>query len=194
MSAYDAFTMYCALKAHFNQRTYDYFKFGGKMKNINPTTLEDRGDWKFFERLARHEDPFGYTVANLVHNRAWYVGEMGPDSDDIYVQWKRRRHSLEYLFTTQLKYFDPVKFKSYFEVKKGAHPEVFYMYMRKEIDLESLVVLSACLCTYSYWNSSLGSDLIWEEIGLLIRKYRPFLEFDKKHYRKLIKEYLKNEV
>ena len=194
MSSYDAFVMYSALKAHFNQKTYDYFKFHGIGKFADPDIFEKRLDWKFFDRLSRHPDPFGYTVANLVHNRAWYVGEMDDRHDDIYVAWKRRRHSLEYQFKEALKRLDPQKFKSYFEVKDSAHPEIIYMYMRKEISLESLVVLSACLCTYSYWNGALGSDLIWEEVGTLIRKYRPFLEFDKKHYRKLIKEYMKNET
>ena len=52
MSAYETYSTYLAMQAHFNRGNYDFFKYNGKMK-VKEETFFARKDRYFFEKASR---------------------------------------------------------------------------------------------------------------------------------------------
>ena len=51
MTGYETFSLYQALKLHFTQESYDFFKYNGKT-NVSVTTFENRKDKYHFYKHA----------------------------------------------------------------------------------------------------------------------------------------------
>jgi hypothetical protein len=79
MTGYETFGLYQALKLHFTQESYDFFKYNGKT-NVSVTTFENRKDkyhfYKLSRRLAQKEDMIDFIVANLVEDEKTWVGSL----------------------------------------------------------------------------------------------------------------------
>ena len=61
IDGYEAFSMYQSLKLHFNQQSYDFFKYNGKT-NTSKMVFENRKDKYHFYKLARK-----VTQLSLIH-------------------------------------------------------------------------------------------------------------------------------
>jgi hypothetical protein len=190
MTAFEAYCLYIGLKNHFTQTTYDYFKYNGK-STASIESFNKRIDKYFFVKLAKHKDPKGFLIANLIADQSFWVGQLthNQQTNEIYKQWLKRKQSLQYQFKEDLKKIPPNKFQQHFLVQNN-HPKVIVLFLQNQISLESLCIMIDSIQCYSYLNKQLNDDVVWDYVGKLIRKYTPFIEYDKKHYRKLIKEYV----
>ena len=102
MEPYEAYVKYLALKSHFSDKNYDFFKYNGKVKAWR-TTFESRKDKYFFYKLSKKKDPVEYLVANFVGSDDFYIGNIREDkSDEVYMDWKKRIESLTYTFKSDL--------------------------------------------------------------------------------------------
>ena len=52
MDTIDIYLMYCAMKAHFENKGYDFVKFNGKTK-VSRNSFYKRNDRIFFVKLSR---------------------------------------------------------------------------------------------------------------------------------------------
>ena len=90
---YEAYVKYLALKSHFSDKNYDYFKYNGKVKAWR-ATFEQRKDKYFFYKLSKKKDPVEYLVANFVGSNDFYIGNIRADeSDQIYMDYKKRKEN-----------------------------------------------------------------------------------------------------
>lgn len=175
------YQLYVGLKLHFNNPDYDWFKYNQKLK-ISKKAFESRNDKAFFYHLAKQENPVHYLVSLLIEDDFW-IGDM-VGQEQIYRNWQARIQSLSYLFKSDLgKMGDDIP--GLF-VAKQDQPEIIRMYMRKEISLESLVIMADLLDMIPYWDKALGEDMIWMPIRLRLVKYKPFLQYDKTRFRGFI--------
>jgi len=69
-----------------------------------------------------------------------------------------------------------------FKITKSQHPYIIKAFLRKTITLETLVILEKIFPFTGYFDSNIGDDVMWPDISRLIRKYKPFLRFDKEKY------------
>lgn len=178
MSAYDCYKEYLALKQHFTQPGYDYFKYNGKVK-ANVNSFESRADKVFFMKISKHTDPVNFMLANLVENEKTWVKEMAysPVAEQVYTSWLKRNQSLLYNFKEEINKLDD-DFDSNFKVVDNSHPNVIKLYLRKEISLETLVILVDQVKCIAYWSKRFEYDPTMEEVLKKIQKYRPFLKYD----------------
>ena len=192
MTSYEAYCLYVALKNHFTQTTYDYFKYNGK-STASVASFEKRIDKYFFVKLAKHKDPKGFLIANLIADQSFWVGQLthNQQSTEIYKQWLRRKQSLQYQFKEDLHKIPAAKFQQHFMIN-NSHPKILVLFLQNQISLESLCIMIDSIQCYSYLNKQLKDDVVWDYVGKLIKKYTPFIEFDKKHYRQLIKDYIQD--
>jgi len=58
--------------------------------------------------------------------------------------------------------------------------------MRKDICLETLILIDRCCNMFKYWDKELHDDIMWPDIKLKAIKYSPFLNVDINKYRELI--------
>ena len=191
MEPIDVYLMYCAMKAHFSRKDYDFLTYKGKSR-VPRNSFYKRKDRIFFVKLSHkyedYEDIKNYFVANFVTERNGYIANF---NDENYKIWKDRRSNFYDIFTEEIRPF--VKdFNPIFKVKNSEHPFLLKEYLGKRVSLETLIILDELLEFTINWNRSLAEDYIWYDINKLMKNYKRFLTIDKNYYRiqllKLIEE------
>ena len=182
---YEVYIKYLALKSHFSDLNYDYFKYNGKVKAWR-STFDTRKDKYFFYKLSKKKDPIEYLVANFIASENFYIGNIRADeSDQIYMDYKKRKESLSYIFKSDLSKMKE-NFNDNIVVPDNEHPYLLRLYMRGDISLETLTLINKCVNIFDYWDKELKDDIMWPDIKLKAVKYDPFMSVDINKYREII--------
>jgi len=185
MTGYEAYKLFSALSRHFEGK-YDYFKYGSNI-SLKPETYERKPSniINRSEHLARKhpyadelEEFILATMVTPMSKRPWIGDMLGNEAQERYVAWQGRTQSLNYNFISEMKNLmrRTDSFDALFVVRPNEHPEILLAFLRKEITLESLVLLDMATNFVSRLDSKLDGDSIWRESKLKIQKYRPFIE------------------
>lgn len=185
MTPFEVYKKYIALKNHFTQKNYDYFKYNGQVK-VNAQTFETRRDKYFFYKLSKRKDVEEFLLANLVDgSRDFWIGEMREHiPEEIYRKWRKRKESLTYTFKEDISKMKD-DFDSNFKVEKYGHPYLLRMYLRQEVCIETMIILDMLVDYANVWNKKLKNDLLWTEVYHIMCKYRPFLSIDLDKFKKV---------
>ena len=193
MMPFDAYRCYLSLKNHFTKEKYDYHKYCGKSR-ATVQSFYKRKDRFWFEKLARNKndkevvDFFVYNFITCTDPSKLWIGEMMREGEDRYTEWKKRNQSLTYIFTEEVEsIFSDKNFDSMFTLDGTTHPQILKEYLRKNISIETLVILDQILGFKKEWDSKL-TDPVWQSVSLRMRKYSPFLNIDVFRYKKILKK------
>ena len=182
---YEAYVKYLALKSHFSDKNYDFFKYNGKVRAWR-TTFETRKDKYFFYKLSKQKEPIDFMLANFISNDDFYIGDIREDkANETYMEYKKRMQSLSYVFKSDLSKMKE-DFNENIIVPKNEHPYLLRLYMRKDICIETLTLIDRCVKMFTYWDKELADDIMWPDIKLKATKYSPFLNVDINKYREII--------
>lgn len=190
-TAYDVFKDYIALKNHFTTKSYDYFKYQGKSRSITPEKYNQRKDKVFFMKLAKHRDPKNFLVANFIEGDTW-IGSLAynEQAQNTYTEWLKRTQSLTYIFKNEIEKLND-DCNSNFIVEDNQHPLALKLYLRKEISIETLVILIDVVRCFSHWQKQLGDDVVWKDLSHKLVKYKPFLQYDRANCKKILLDHFK---
>ena len=186
---HDTFLVYCdyvALKQHFSKPGYDYFKYNGKMR-LKPSSFNGRKDKLFFQKLAKRVDYKDFLIANLSVNEKAWIRDLAysEQAEKIYSDWQKRQQSLSYVFKQELgKLEEP--FDSNLLCEDNEHPYLLRLYLSNEISLETICILLDLTKAYKHWDDKLKYDPLWDSISLKIKKYMPFIKYDKEKIKKIV--------
>lgn len=185
MTPFEVYQMYVALKNHFTQKNYDYFKYGGKVK-VKPETFETRKDKYFFYKLSKRKDVRDFLLANLVDgSKDFWIGEVREHMpEEIYLRWRKRKESLSYIYTQDLTNMKE-EFDENFKVPEYGHPYLLRLFLRQDVCIETLIILDMLVGYSKLWNRKLQKDLIWNEVYTKMIKYRPFLSINIDKFKKV---------
>ena len=177
MSGFDCYQTYLAVNNHFKQKSYDFFKYHGKI-SAKTASYEARKDKYFFEKASRkfkRDDFIKYLVANFTKGNTWIGELLTPKTEIDFKKWRKRIESLTYNFKEELSHIHDKEedFNHLFVIEKGKHPYAFRLYQRGTMSLETLVLLDDLVHFTKHWSKQ--NDLILNEVIELIHKYRPFL-------------------
>lgn len=179
MNSFEAYVLYLALKQHFRDKSYDFFRYSGKV-SASVSSFEKRYDRYAFTKLSKHRDPKGLVLANLLINRNVTAQEcVSQQGQQNYLEWARKNQSISYLFSEELKVLDK-DFKSNFTIKNGSIPKIMHLFFEKKISLETFVIILDSTGVLTYYDNKLGTNTLWNDISFLVKKYIPFIEYDKK--------------
>ena len=182
---YDAYVKYLAMKSHFTDKKYDYIKYNGKVKAWR-TTFETRRDKYFFYKLSKQKNPEEFLLANFVDGNDFYIGDIREDkANEVYTEFKKRQQSLSYVFKNELSQLKE-NFNDNIIVPTNEHPYLLRLYLRKDICLETLILIDRCVKMFAYWDKELSDDIMWPDVKLKAQKYSPFLNVDINKYREII--------
>jgi len=182
---YEAYVKYLALKSHFSDKNYDFFKYNGKVRAWR-TTFETRKDKYFFYKLSKQKEPIDFMLANFISNDDFYIGDIREDkANETYMEYKKRMQSLSYVFKSDLSKMKE-DFNENIIVPKNEHPYLLRLYMRKDICIETLTLIDRCVKMFTYWDKELADDIMWPDIKMKATKYSPFLNVDINKYREII--------
>ena len=187
MTPFDAYQLYLALKLHFKDEDYDYFKYQGKVK-ANVDSFKARRDRYFFDKIAKLNSPLGFLLSNLIVAPNSYIRDLayGDEQKAIYDKWRKIRESLTYHFTEQLNKLDD-DLKSSLVPFSAQHPEIIRKYLAQEISLETLCIICDITNCLPYWEAQKLNDTMFNEVVFLIKKYLPFIEYDKEKFKQIIR-------
>ena len=193
MEAIDAYKTYLALKNHFMQDSYDYFKYNKKV-NVTYDSFLKRKDKIFFAKLGNRKDKYleDFLIANFLYDPKMWVGELlSDDCEERYTQWKKKQESLSYLFKNEIDFASGWKsdeLNDFFDAKQnGDHPPIIKKYLRGEISLETLAILNSLLHFVKRYDTMI-TDPIYREVSKLCKKYQPFLKYDTAKMKKTLRD------
>jgi hypothetical protein len=182
MEGVAAYSTYLALKRHFCSDSYDYFKYQGKVKGVESSFVK-RKDRYFFVKLGRNMGNYleGFLIANMVEDPNVWVGNLlTEESAQVYKHWQKKQESLSYHFINEISFLDQIKAKDFnelFSVRSHDHPEIIKRFLRKEISIESLIILNEIL-TFIQGYDKILNDPVYNGVSRLCKKYRPFMQVD----------------
>lgn len=187
VTPFDAYKRYLSYRMHFTTDNYDYVKYNGKV-NAKESSFEVRKDKYFFYKLSKHKDLDGFLIANMLNaeNHKTWVGELvqGDDADQIYADWLKRQQSLAYVFENDINKMDD-DYNSNIIVPENGLPKLYQLIVRRDISLETAVILNKLTPYSNYWNMKKIDPYIWPDIHKKLVKYTPFVQFDKDRFRKI---------
>lgn len=189
MSAFECFKEYMALKNHFNQPTYDYFKYNGKLK-VTADTFNKRRDKLFFQKVAKHDDVHNFLLANFAANEKAWIRDLAysEQAEKNYKDFIKRQQSLTYVFKNDLGKLDP-NFDNNFKIKNNEHPILLKKYLGGEVSLETLCLLIQLVGAKKLWDKKMEYDLVWSGLKVKIEKYTPFIKCDKEKMKEIVVDY-----
>jgi len=189
-SGYGAYMLFVALRTHFDKSNYDFFQMNGKLR-ASKESYYKRNDRKFFEKIAKDynaEALRDFYIANILEDRIYITELLDEKAEDAYNDYTRRRQSLSYIYTNELGRVFNDDLKKPFIVSDSAYPVIVLLFLRREISIESMVVLDDLTGFTRKFNKHYEDDIIWFNISKKMSKYRPFLKYDKDKMRKILKE------
>lgn len=182
--AFDIYVYYLAVKRHFTS-DYDFFKYNGKIKT-NSHSFENRKDKFFFYKLSKMPEAKDLILANLIEDpKVWSGDLIETKSYKVYQKWLKKQQSLGYVFrndVSKLNQDDP----NADLITTGDHPKLLRMYIADDICIETLIILNNLLKFFPHWEQKINDNILWPDINNRVRKYEPFLEYDKSKMRKIL--------
>ena len=195
LDAYQTYCLFMAIKNHFTQKNYSFFKYKGKVR-ISKEKFETNRDRYKYARLAKKYDAVemqDFILANIIVGRKW-VGELMEDeAEQTYINFIKRSQSFTYTFKTDMdKIFSSISSpKDIFKERQSSYPVLLHLCMTNEIHVESLCVLNSFIPFVSIFDKRLGEDdFIWSTIRNMIVKLTPFLTYDRERCKKILKDHI----
>ena len=183
--AYQAYKTYLNLKLHFTKKNFNYFSVS--KNRVSQKALEARRDKGFFYVLSKVKDLENFLIANFVVKDKFITDLVDKESETVYMEWLKRQESITYIFRNEIEKMDDDLNKE-LKVVDGQHPMLLVRFMRKEISIETLIILNEVLTFFKHWEYNIQEGIIWKDIQLKCEKYRPFLKFDVKVCKSILKE------
>ena len=192
MTPFQVYIEYLALKSHFSNEKYDYFKYNKKVR-ASVASFNKRSDKYWFEKTSRKyndKEIVDFFVANFVsvdNPHSLWIGSLINEGEKVYLEWMKTNQSLTYIFKEQsTELFSQTKLENVFDCSKG-HPILLKTFLKSELAPEIMVIYDTIFSYISEFDKKL-LDPVWETVSLKIKKYRPFLNTDIFQYKKLLRD------
>ena len=194
MDEFSVYKMYLALKLHFTTENYDVIAQRGRVR-ASRAAFAKRKDLYSIKKVSKtysDEEVANFLVANFTSGDRW-GGMFDSEAGERYNEWKKRIESLGYIFTNDLDRLieeldaSNMTFADVFKITKAQHPYIIKAFMRKTITLETLVILEKLEPFLDKFDSEISDKIIWPDISRLMRKYKPFLRFDREKFDAILR-------
>ena len=196
MTGYETFGLYQALKLHFTQESYDFFKYNGKT-NVSVTTFENRKDkyhfYKLSRRLAQKDDMIDFIVANLVEDEKTWVGSLLMQESEVnYRKHQKVIQSMSYTFENDCKliFRDCILNPNEVLMTDGDYPVLLKKGLQKLVNIESVCLLNNMLGFVPMWSKKIADTIHWPNYRMKLLKYSAFIPKDDVKYKLILKKVL----
>ena len=195
MTEFDVYKMYLALKLHFTTDKYDVVQQKGRVR-ASQQAFAKRKDLFSIRKVAKtytDEEVAHFLVSNFISGDRW-GGMFDTDAGNRYIEWKKKIQSLSYIFTKDIDFLissleeKNLIFEDAFIIEKNNHPYIIKAFLRKEITLETLVILEKIYPFLENFDANIQDEVMWPDISRLIKKYKPFLKYDKDKFSTILRQ------
>lgn len=195
MTGYEAYELFQALKRHFTQEKFDFFKYRGHI-NTSKEAFENRKDkWHFYKlsrKFGTKQELTDFLIANFLDNENIWVNNLLVEEADIrYIEYKKVMQSLAYTFENDcISLFEDCKEPNDLLVTKGDYPILLTKALRKEIHIQTLVLLNNILGFVPMWSKTITDTIRWPNYHIKMLKIASFLPQDSVRYKLILKKVL----
>jgi len=198
IEAFEACRLFHSLKLHFTRDSFDFFKSNGRIKISEKTFLAKKDRFAYY-RLAKkyhREDLIDLIVSNILEKDSiWSMTLLEPEAEDVLNGYRKRIQSISYNFKEDIQ-----KLVQWSEENKttlddilnpkDSYPPLLSMYMRREIQIETLIILNSILNFFPAWQRKIKDEIIWPKIHIKFQKYSPFVlsKIDIANMKKILKQ------
>jgi hypothetical protein len=182
MSPLENFQIYCSIKCHFNQKSYDYTKYGLNQRRFNEGVFRKRRDAYYFQKLANKipnkKAAELFYASNLAYDTDTWIGDLA--NNQIHIdQYNRARSTIS-----------AIEYKSLEDLKKGISvagsvkelfftgdmPQVYKLLIAGDINPESVVLFKRILDFDNRYRDIIDSyNPLYTQIEQRINKYSSFV-------------------
>lgn len=200
-----AYKKYVALKLHFSQPSYDYFKYMGAVR-VSYNAYDNRRDKLLFNKACskyNRRDYIALLLSNFLDDPEAWIGDIISDSGhEKYLAWKKDIQSLKYRFIEDINYIEnyileqDITFCDMFK-KHNPYPRIVRICLQKEISIDTFLLINKVLNFIPKIDKHIDDKILWESLKLKCAKYEPFLIKDEKQiakYKKIMKEKFCNSI
>jgi hypothetical protein len=199
VDGYKVYQSYIALKAHFQEGRYDWFKYNGKIKT-NYQSYERRNDKYFFEAVGRkisNKDVVPFLVANIINDDNVWIGDLIEDYDKahkIFAKWKKKMLSLYQVYAEDLENINDFLKDKKLDINElfvynSGHPLIFRFMIQEMIEKETFILLDDLIHFIPKMDKKIN-DIIWKDEINRINRYRHFIKYDESKVRSITKSIL----
>jgi len=187
-TGFEVYQMYLAMKAHFNQKDYDYNKYNGKV-SVKYDTFKRRKDRWHFEKISKkyRGDSFHFLLSNFIENKSFWAGRaMDKKHDEIYNKWMGYVEGKDYMFETDIRTLQEYcessekSFDDLFEAKPGKHPIIYKLYKQNHIHYYTLCLMAVITRFHTKVDELNPFDPVWKQESERIEKTLAFCHIDEK--------------
>ena len=195
MTGYEAYELFQALKRHFTQEKFDFFKYRGHI-NTSKEAFENRKDkWHFYKlsrKFGTKQELTDFLIANFLDNENIWVNNLLVEEANIkYIEYKKVMQSLAYTFENDcISLFEDCKEPNDLLVTKGDYPILLTKALRKEIHIQTLVLLNNILGFVPMWSKTITDTIRWPNYHMKMLKIASFLPQDSVRYKLILKKVL----
>lgn len=166
MDGFLAYKFYLAVKLHFTNESYNVFTSKGRVRASYDSYLK-RNDKGLFEGISykfpQEKDYIQYLASNFMYGHPNVMYDSYDNGMILYKEFIKRKQSITRVFADDLS-----------NLESCDCGDIFNLYMKKVITLESVVILD----TLENVCDNIQNALIDDQIQL-IKKSRGFVKFDK---------------
>ena len=170
---HQVYSTYLAFKQHFTNPKFDFFQYDGKVKVKEETYQQSRAFW-FCESLAKKytdQEIKEYMLASFISaediTKVW-IRDIQRTGRDSWLVWQKQQACLSYTFEQ-----DCIRLADYLEQRQqppssllqtmGGHPPCLRLYCKRQISLETMIILDMVLGFIKDWDKEF-KDPLWESI------------------------------
>ena len=161
MNSFECYQYYCALRLHFKNNKYDFFKYDGKCGvTIAKFNSLKEHEQRLFTKISRMREPKLYLVGNFIFNESNYIRDF---NEDCYINYRKYITNGEYIFSEEIVTLK-TPFRSNFAVEnQNGIPHIVYLASAEKIPLFTCCALQKMInWTDMVIHNPLFSDLIFK--------------------------------
>jgi hypothetical protein len=204
LDPYEAYQLNNALHLHFFSK-YDAFKYNFRVKVGNVESFKNKPSANWYNNIVKRysvrPELRDFYLANYIAGERW-GGMHAAACHDNYVEWLKRTQSLTYNFEQELANLQDTYFKEDIQLSdlflsKGTEkwPWIFWIYIhQKAVSIETLALVDNLTDFIVKSNDWIGSKLLWDKETFKIKKYEPFLKFDRDTAKQILLQYFPLEL
>lgn len=198
-TGFEAYSLWNALKLHFTSDSYDYFKYNGKTNVSKNTFTTNKSKYQFYKLSRKYDlnELKNFYVSNFIEGKGDWIGELLQDGEENYSKWQKRQQSLTYIFENDIVFileaYEQDR-EAVFKVYNGQQPDLLGLMLRGKIALETVCMLDDAINFLPIWKKKITDDIIWPNYYRLLTKYKPFIQYDKKKFKEMLKEKIKQDA
>jgi len=181
MNAAQTRQMFVALKQHFTNEGYDFFKYKGTVNRLGPLGRHEGPSRALSKKYTTRQMPDAL-VANVIAGVEWIGDVNSTEGHERYLEFLRKKESITRVVSDELDFLVSMVEtpRELFFVGKGQLPIVVQQYLSSQASLETVAILNDFVRFSDKCDVVLGKDdFIWSKVRLPIIRLGAFLSYDK---------------